>query len=158
MLDYVKWNPDNTVCIRGRVIKDDFSKNYKVNDQGYTTMTVMIAVFNPYKASNSDKYKYARELVPVQFFGHVKDDKFPKGGLLERFLKFASKKTNICIYGHLQNYFFKMADGFTRSTLQVHADTFRTDGDPHAKEKFFPEYGEEGLPGLNSKYHAGEDE
>lgn len=137
----VKYNPDNNVQLRGRVLKNDFTDDYKVHDGGITSASIRLSCFNSFKANNREAHKYVTDVVYVRFFGHVKDEEHPNGGLLERFLSVASKKNTICIYGHIVpvTYEYETSSGKRRLILNtIICDTFRCEGlnRSEMKEKF----------------------
>lgn len=152
-----KYNPDNNLQIRGRVVQTDFSETYKVYENGGTSANILIASYNQQKALNKDKYKYPSDLISVRFYGHVKDEKYPHGGMLERFLSVASTKNTVCIYGHVipSEYVIDTVDGKKKLMLNtIVCDTFRCDGIRNADSKFTrPEDAYNGLSGLNGKYN-----
>ena len=152
-----KYNPDNNLQIRGRVVQTDFSGTYKVYENGGTSANILIASYNQQKALNKDKYKYPSDLISVRFYGHVKDEKYPHGGMLERFLAVASTKNTVCIYGHVSpsEYVIDTVNGKKKLILNtIVCDTFRCDGIRNADSKFIrPEYAYDGLSGLNGKYN-----
>lgn len=147
------FNPDNTVVLRGRVAQNDFSKQYRILQNGKTTAQIMFAVQNP--------RKHIAELIPIRLYGHVIDDEYKHGGMLEKFLSVASPKNTICVYCHVSpfDYEYNLRGKGVRKLIvcSLVVDTFRADGNIHDMTKFMETGNEQnGLSGLSQKYHRHE--
>ena len=156
-----KFNPDNTVVLRGRVIQNDFSKTYKIFPSGNTTAQILFAVYNPEKDKDRENNKYSTDVIPIRMYGHLIDDVHPHGGILERFLSVASLKNTICVYCHISPYtheYDEKHNGHKKTIIpSIVVDTFRTEGNVHDANKYTDSYSmKNGLANLHVKYHKNE--
>lgn len=119
-------NPDNLVVIRGKPIRSDFSKYYKVLDNGSTYLRLELKVFNPSKAQKYQDRLLSYDIICVQVFGHVKDEKHPKGELAERLLTKISKNVYVTCYCHVivKSQLFK---GRKHTNMFLTLDGFKTE-------------------------------
>lgn len=92
----MNYNPCNDVRLIGSPGIKDYSKVYKISENGVTVLRIPIFVYNHYKKTN--------ERVIITMFGRQIDEQHPKGGLAEYFLKHASTKIRYEFYGYVSCY------------------------------------------------------
>ncbi len=116
-------NPDNLVTLRGKPIHDDYSKFYKVAKSDYTVLYFWIKIYNSTKSYKNKKPTF--DHIPVTVFGHIKDEKHPKGGLAEQLLSRVSKELYVTLYCHIDTSEFLAYGVHRRESFSIVLDGFR---------------------------------
>ena len=126
-IDHFDTRLENEVHLLGRGTTKDLTRQYKVlNDYGTSVVNFTIAVSTGQRKDNAQGVKeWDAYFIPCAIFGNADKEKFPKGGMAEKFLKHYSTKKWIYILGYVQTHSFPDKYGALRRETTIIVNKYR---------------------------------
>jgi single-stranded DNA-binding protein len=127
MIDHFDTRLENEVHLLGRGTTKDLTKQYKVlNDYGTSVINFTIAVSTGQRKDNAQGAKeWEAYFIPCAIFGNANKEKFPKGGMAEKFLKHYSTKKWIYLLGYVQARSYPDKYGSLRRETTIIVNKYR---------------------------------